>query len=144
MKSILSILFVLISFTACNAETNSQNYDKALAFAQNGNYKMALKLWIPLAKNGNRSAQLNIGNMYFNGQGVMKNYKEASKWYVLSAEQGEITAQRNLGVMYYLGNGVNQDKLQSYKWLHKAAKQGDQQSQNNLDILCKESPWACK
>lgn len=46
--------------------------------------------------------------------------------------------------MYYMGQGVKKDKIKSYQYLLKAAKQGDSKAQNNLDILCKNSPWACK
>jgi hypothetical protein len=45
-----------------------------------------------LAKQGNISAQLNLGVMYERGQGVAKDYAEALKWYRLAAEQGNANA----------------------------------------------------
>ena len=46
----------------------------------------------------------------------------------------------NIGVLYYYKN----DKLNARDYLLKAAKLGNLKAQKNLDILCKESPWACK
>jgi TPR repeat protein len=46
--------------------------------------------------------------------------------------------------MYYLGQGVKKNKIKAYQYLMKSAQQGNSVAQNRLDILCKESPWACK
>jgi TPR repeat protein len=46
--------------------------------------------------------------------------------------------------MYAMGQGAKQDKIKSYQYWMKAAKQGNKTAQNNLDILCQQSPWACK
>ena len=40
-------------------------------------YKTAYKLWLPLAEQGNASAQYNLGLMYEDGQGVPQDHKEA-------------------------------------------------------------------
>ena len=58
---------------------------------------------------GEPDAQLNLGAMYFNGQGVRQNYGEAVKWFSRAAEQGNAPAQYNLAVMYSKGEGVPQD-----------------------------------
>ena len=46
----------------------------------------------------------------------------------------------NIGVIY----DHHGDKLNAYKYYMKSAKLGDLQAQKNLNIMCKESPWACK
>ncbi len=46
--------------------------------------------------------------------------------------------------MYYSRKGVKKDKINAYQLLIKGTKQGDEIAQNNLDILCEQSPWACK
>ena len=63
-------------------------------------YKTAYKVWLPLAEQGDASAQVFLGLMHSKGLGVPQDYKEAVKWYRLSAEQGDAQAQYNLGVMY--------------------------------------------
>jgi len=47
----------------------------------------------------------------------------------------------NTGLLYDESKG---DKLNAYKYYMKASKLGNIQAQKNLNIMCKESPWACK
>jgi len=44
-------------------------------------------------------AQLNLGLMYAQGQGVPQDYKEAIKYFRLSAEQGNADAQMVLDAL---------------------------------------------
>jgi alpha/beta superfamily hydrolase len=81
---------------------------------------------------GDREAQFNLGNMYYNGQGVLQDYKEAVKWYRKSAEQRYKGGQYNLGFMYEKGRGVVQDYKEAVKWYTKSAEQGLVQAQFNL------------
>jgi len=88
------------------------------------NYETAYKLILPLAEQGNASAQLNLGLMYYNGQGVPQDYKEAVRLYRLSAEQGDASAQYNLGVMYDNGQGVLQDYVSAHMWWNICGSSG--------------------
>ena len=56
-----------------------------------------------LAERGLAFAQVNLGLMYDNGEGVTENDAEAVRWYRLAAEQGYASGQYNLGLMYDLG-----------------------------------------
>ena len=51
------------------------------------------------ADQGQAAAQLNLGNMYADGQGVLKDDAEAVRWYRLAAAQGIAAAQFNLGIV---------------------------------------------
>ena len=73
-----------------------------------GDFATALQIWRPRATQGVAFAQVNVGIMYYSGQGVPQDYGEAAKWYRLAAEQGDAIAQGNLGFMYYSGQGVPQ------------------------------------
>ena len=66
-------------------------------------------------------AQVNLGLMYRNGQGVPQDYAEAVQWYRKAAEQGDATAQLSLGLMYGMGQGVPRDLTQAHMWLNLAA-----------------------
>jgi hypothetical protein len=78
--------------------------------------------WYQLAaKQGNAYAQLNLGMMYDNGQGVPQDYKEAVKWFRLAAKQGDAKAQTNLGAKYDKGQGAPQDYVLAYMWTNIAA-----------------------
>jgi len=95
--------------------------EEGWAAYQRGDYATALKLWRPLAAQGNAFAQSNLGFMYDSGQGVKRDLSEAAKWYRLAAEQGNPRAQSNLGSMYAAGEGVPQDYVQAYVWASLAA-----------------------
>jgi uncharacterized protein len=95
--------------------------EQGWAAYQRGDYETALKLWQPLAAQGNAFAQSNLGFMYDTGQGVPRDLSEAAKWYRLAAEQGNPRAQSNLGSMYAAGEGVPQDFVQAYMWASLAA-----------------------
>ena len=49
------------------------------------------------AEQGDAIAQFNLGDMYYNGEGVSVDYQEAMKWYSKAAEQGLADAQSSLG-----------------------------------------------
>ena len=80
-------------------------------------------------------AQIALGQMYYDGDGVLQDRKEAAKWWRKAAQQGYADAQYNLGVMYYKGEGVIQDFKEAVKWNRKAAEQGYADAQNNLGLM---------
>ena len=84
-------------------------------------YAAAVQLCRPLAEKGDARAQLSLGGMYYNGQGVQQDYAEAAKWTRKAAEQGYAPAQADLGVLYWNGQGVPQDVVLAYMWLSLAA-----------------------
>jgi len=100
-----------------------------------GDYKKALKIYKPLAEQGDALAQHNLGVLYENGHGVPQDYAEAVKWYRKAAEQGFSLAQNNLGDMYENGHGVPQNYAKAVKWYRKAAEQGNTLGQNNLGVM---------
>ena len=50
-------------------------------------YAQAVKWYRLAAVQGNASAQVNLGAMYENGQGVSQDYVQAHKWFNLSASR---------------------------------------------------------
>ena len=92
----------------------------------------AVKWYRKSAEQGNRSAQNNLGNRYYNGEGVTKDYVEAAKWYRKAAEQGQQYGQYNLGWCYQYGQGVTKDLSEAKKWYQKAADQGHEKAKEKL------------
>ena len=101
-------------------------WDEAQAAYQKGDFKAAANEMNKLAAKGDAKAQVNLGTMYADGQGVPRNYKLAVKWYRKAAEQGDVMGQVNLGEMYIQGQGVFRDYVQALKWNILAAQSGDQ------------------
>jgi TPR repeat protein len=98
-------------------------------------YATALRIWRPLAEQGNADAQSNLGVMYFEGQGVPQDHAEAIKWFRLAAAQGLDDAQDYLGIMYTQGKGVPQDHAAAVGWFRQAAAQGHGSGQSNLGVM---------
>ncbi|OMH39190.1 caspase family protein [Motiliproteus sp. MSK22-1] len=74
------------------------------------NYATALKIWLPLAQEGNAEAQTHVGQIFEKGLGQHADYQMAVNWYSKAAKQGYSRAQINLGHLYEKGLGVKQDK----------------------------------
>ena len=122
MKRFLPGLFVLaLLLAAC---TDTADFDTGLAAYNRGDYATARGQWLPLAQQGNASAQSGLAIMYEGGLGVTQNYAEAAKWYRAAAAQGDARAQYNLGVMYEKGLGVPLDYKETVKWYQMAAERG--------------------
>ncbi|MGI9286757.1 MAG: caspase family protein [Pseudomonadales bacterium] len=81
-------------------------YDRA-------DYSTALKIWLPLAQEGNPEAQTYVGEIYENGLGLLPDYQVAAHWYKQAVDQGFSRAQINLGHLYEMGLGVESDKQQA-------------------------------
>ena len=79
-----------------------------------------MRLLRPLAEKGNPDAEINLGNMYFDGNGVPQDYAESVKWYLLAADQGNADAQIALGFLYEYGDAVPLDYVQAHKWFDLA------------------------
>lgn len=89
-----------------------------------GDYASALRLLRPPAEQGNSEAQVLLGMMYHDGEGVPKDYAEAAQWMRKAAEQDNALAEFALGAMYQEGEGVAKDEAAAARWLEKAARQG--------------------
>ena len=99
MKTPLTFLLSLTFLFLFSGSVYGDDFQDGVDAYKNGDYKEAVRLWLPLAEQGYANAQYNLGLMYANGQGVPQDDKEAFKWYRLSAEQGNSTAQIVLGNM---------------------------------------------
>jgi TPR repeat protein len=72
---------------------------------------------VPYAAQQGYGAQVSIGGLYRDGQGLPQDYKEAVRWFRMSAVQGDASGQLGLGMMYADGHGVRQDYVQAHMWL---------------------------
>ena len=98
-----------------------------------GDYATALKLYRPLAEQGDAPAQIRMGTMYVDGNGVAEDRKEAVKWFQRAAEQGNSEAQSFLGAVFHDGgNNITQDYKEAAKWYRLAADQGDADAKSTL------------
>ena len=77
-KHAIAAIFLIVSFAAPVA---ARPLDDALTAHQKGDFATALRLFRPLAEQGDGRAQYNLGVMYDKGRGAPQDYAEAMKWY---------------------------------------------------------------
>lgn len=130
-KTLLSLFILMTTWVvpAASADfaTDLSNTDKADSIKMSDETRAR-------ADAGEANAQLNMGGLYFKGQGVAQDYAEAAKWFLLAAQQGQAQAQFNLGMMYATGQGVAQNHDESVQWYRRAADQGLAVAQLNLGV----------
>ena len=136
MKRLLTTLVILtglIGSAGAMWGDAQSDFDKGLAAYKVSKHTEAVKWWRTAAKQGDAVAQVNLGWMYAQGNGVTQDYAEAVKWWRKVAEQGHKHAQIKLGVMYKEGNGVTQDTIAAHMWFNIAAK--NRSSEWSIDIV---------
>ncbi|SVD41693.1 uncharacterized protein METZ01_LOCUS394547, partial [marine metagenome] len=99
------------------------------------------------AGQGDLVAQVALGDLYAEGDGVPQDETEALRWYRRAAEQGDAAAaawvhriaeqgnaeaQLALGGMYFAGQGVAEDPTEGVRWWRLAAEQGHLPAQTGL------------
>jgi TPR repeat protein len=134
-RVIATILVPWMLLVGAPGLANAGPFDDGLAAFNRADYAMALRLWEPLAKQGNSIAQGNLGVMYLNGHGVPQNYAEAAKWFRLAANQGHAGAQSMLGLLYVQGQGVPQNYAMAHMWFNLASAAGEELASTNRDRI---------
>jgi TPR repeat protein len=86
------------------------------------------------ASQGDKVAQVSLGDMYKDGHGVYQDYQTAMDWYLKAASQSHPDGEYKVGVMHSLGLGVPQDYFQAMNWFLNAAIQGHASAQYNVGL----------
>lgn len=66
-------------------------------------YETSLKVWLPLAADGDAQAQTYVGQIYEKGLGRQADYAKAAEWYRKAADQNFPPAQTALAMLYERG-----------------------------------------
>jgi len=123
-----SLMLVAVAGTAVAGQL-----EDAAAAREAGYFTFAVKLYGPLAEQGDVRAQNGLGALYDNGLGVpRRDSSEAVKWYRRAAEKGYAPAQANLCGTYFMGRGVSRDYAEAVKWCVRDAEQNDANGQSLL------------
>jgi len=86
------------------------------------------------ARNGDATAQYNLGICFNSGLGVPKDPVQAVGWWRKSAAQGFAPAMYNLGYSYMNALGVKADLVEGAAWYRKSAELGHVPAMCNLGI----------
>lgn len=90
------------------------------------NYATALKIWQPVAQQGDPRAQTYVGDIFEHGTAGLQDYAKAARWYHQAAQQGHASAQLSLGRLYEQGLGVAQDRTIALDLYRQATGLGDE------------------
>jgi TPR repeat protein len=128
-----ALLLAAVGAVALAASAVAQTpFQQGLDAFNRDDFANALRIWRPLAEQGDLRSQYFLGALYDFGEGVRESDAEAAKWYRRAAEQGYAPAQYSLGGMYNHGDGVPKNYAEAAKWFRRAAEQGDSSAQNDL------------
>lgn len=114
---------LLLLAMACNADPDV-DLARAEAYAMDGDFAPAWCIWEPLAREGNASAQFNLGWLYRNGNGVAANDERARQLWEQAARSGHAEAQMALAMLYGQQGSSMENQSQAIYWYRKAAEQG--------------------
>ena len=121
------LLIPLIAFFAA-AGVARADFNAGIEAFNLRNYETAYAEWLPLAQQGDPSAQYNLGLLYHYGLGLRRDEGEAAKWYGLAAEQGDPDAQFQIGNFYSDGFWGSESVDKAVIWYEMAAAQGHQEA----------------
>jgi TPR repeat protein len=100
-----------------------------------GAFAEAAKRLLPLAEGGHAGAQLYLGKMYADGEGVVQDYQLSLHWYLKAADQGVAAAQASVGAAYMAGLGVLRDNVLAHLWFTAAAAGGSKIAEQAIVIV---------
>lgn len=87
------------------------------------------------AVEGNSDAQYQLGDKYYNGDGVQRSYERAALWYAKSAAQENSWGEFNLAKCFQYGHGLERSLEKAKEWYAKSAAQGNEWAQKAYDSL---------
>jgi TPR repeat protein len=129
------VAFLLLLLASYPIASQAGPYEDGDAAFRARNYAAAIKLWKPLAEDGNAEAQLGVATLYYSGLGVVMDYDLAFEWFSKAAAQGLPRALYMLGAMYRDGRGVREDHDKAIAYFRKAADQDVQGAQYSLGLM---------
>jgi hypothetical protein len=117
-------------------EVPARAADDGIAAYARGDYAAALAAWLPLAEQGDADAQLRVGRMLRDRQGVRwRDFERAADWFRRAARHGRSDAQYALARLHYEGFLVPRDSAEMRLMLESAARQGHAGAQLTLGVV---------
>ena len=110
-----------IWFASLASPISAQSVKAGIDAWQKADYSAAVRIWRPLAEQGDADAQFNLGQAYRLGRGVPIDLGGAQLWFERAAGQGHLDAQTTLGLLLFQ-NGNHTGAL---RWLKAASDKGE-------------------
>ena len=97
-------------------------WEDGMASYNRGDYMPAIRLFRPLAEQGNTKAQHLLGVMYHRGQGVARNSVRALAWFSVAAKRGDREAETSL---HEVSKTMTPDELSQAREMARACEASD-------------------
>jgi TPR repeat protein len=105
--------------------------EEACELFESGERTKSIKLFLKAASEGVPEAQVNLANIYDEGDGVKRDFEKARYWYKRAIKHGAPEAAYNLGVSY-----LNRGEMRWAKyWLTTAKSMGDDDAAEQLNRI---------
>jgi len=131
-------LLMLLWAARPSPASSADALQRGWAAYEHGDYAQAVDSWLPLARQGHVSAQINLAVMYDHGTGVAQDVERALSWYQAAAHQGSAIAQYNLGLFLADRKMLTTDDEDGLYWLFKAAAHNYPDAQYQLGLMYAE------
>lgn len=107
----------------------SRNYEEMFKWATEhhnrvdspGIMKVVCSCYEMCVAQNNTDAALNLGTLYYTGQGVPQDFKKAAQLYEIAASAGDVRALCNLGYCYYYGRHQEADYAKAFQCFNLGA-----------------------
>ena len=87
---------IVATLLSCIGGAQAGPWEDGMVAYNRGDYVPAIRLFRPLAEQGNPTAQNQIGVMYRKGEGVIRSPARAFMWFSLAAKRGDTKAKAGL------------------------------------------------
>ena len=84
---------------------------------------------------GDKDAQYQLSELYFDGKGVDADIEQAINWARKAAEQGQLDAQLSLAMLYHMSDLVHKDMKKTLQWYARAMAQGSTDAMINVGAI---------
>ncbi|HTV84817.1 MAG TPA: tetratricopeptide repeat protein [Dyella sp.] len=121
-----------ISTSAAELKSEARKLlEEACDLFESGERSRSIKMFLKAAEEGSREAQVNLANIYDEGDGIKADFDKARYWYKRAITGGSPEAAYNLGISY-LNRG---DARWARHWLRVAKSMGDEDAEEKLGQL---------
>jgi TPR repeat protein len=98
-------------------------------------YVLARQLYEKAASMNHAASYINLGALYYQGNGAPKDYDAARTWYEKAVAANDAVGFNAIGYLYEQGNGEPKDYAQARAWYEKAIAAGVPLASANLGRL---------
>jgi TPR repeat protein len=91
-----------------------------------------VRLFTKASEAGHAPSMVDLGLMFYNGEGVQVDLNKAAMWYKRAADLGDSSGMVNLGYLHQQGKGVEQDDVAAVNLYRRAADAGNAAGIHNL------------